>query len=259
MTVRAAAVGLLGLCFGALLACGDGTADDGGLEDEVVVFAASSLTDAFEALSEAFEALHPATEVRLSFASSAALAVQIDEGAPADVFASADLVQMAALAGKGRTPPGTNFATNLPVVVVPREGARVASFEGLAEPGLRLVLAGRDVPIGRYAREILASAGAEFAARVLANLKSEESNVRAVLTKVELGEADAGFVYTTDAAAGTVTSIAVPAAFQRLAIYPIAAVSEAKHPRAAAAWVAFVLSGEGQAILREAGFGAPPP
>lgn len=233
------------------------------IEGEITVFAAASLTDAFTKVGEAFEAEHD-VDVAFNFGSSSALATQINEGAPADLFASADGAQMRIVADAGNAGTQTIFATNLPVVIVPADGSPIASFEDLAASGYNLVLAGPDVPIGRYTREILTAASAasggisaDFANRVLANLKSNEANVRAVLTKVQLGEAEAGFVYSTDAAVGgeDVKSIEIPAEYNIIAEYPIATVSDSENPDAAEAFVAFVLSEPGQDILRSFGFG----
>ncbi|MBK7724589.1 MAG: molybdate ABC transporter substrate-binding protein [Dehalococcoidia bacterium] len=222
------------LLVGAALSacCGNGSdGAPGTIDGEITVFAASSLSEAFKEAA-AFEKANPGTEVTFSFAASSALAVQINEGAPADVFASADTAQMKSVIDQGNAEEPTVFATNTPVVVVPKDGKAVATFADIAKPGIKLVLAGKDVPIGRYAREILAKASGtggispDFSDRVLANLKSEEANVRAVLAKIQLGEADAGVVYRTDivAAAGDVRIIEIPAPYNVLAEYSIAVV-----------------------------------
>jgi molybdate transport system substrate-binding protein len=241
------------------------TATGSRLEGEILVFAAASLADVFNAMADAFTDANPGVTVTFNFAASSALSTQINEGAPADVFASADNAQMKIVTDAGNASNPRVFATNSPVVVKPAGSDAVADFAGLADPGLRLVLAGPDVPIGRYSREILAKAsagslGADFSGRVLANLQSDEANVRAVLTKVQLGEADAGIVYSTDAAIGgdEVESIEIPPEYNVIAQYPIAVVSDSGNLEAAEAWVAFVLSDEGQAILEEFGFGPPP-
>ncbi len=235
-------------------------------ESEVVVFAASSLTEAFKAAATRFQELNPKARVTFNFASSSALATQINEGAPGDVFASADTVQMKVVTDRGNAANPVSFATNLPTVIVPKSGSPVASFADLAKPGVRLVLAGPGVPIGKYSRDLLANASKasggvspDFSEKVLANLKSNEANVRAVLTKVQLGEADAGIVYTTDAAIASadVRLVQIPAAYNAIAQYPIATTKGAKNPLAAKAWVAFILSADGQAILARFGFGRP--
>ena len=152
------------------------------------------------------------------------------------------------------------------VIVVPRDGTTVKAFSDLAKPGVKLVLAGKDVPAGKYARQVLAKAsadpdlGADFASRVLANVKSEESSVRAVLTKVQLGEADAGVVYRTDlqAAKGEVVGITVPSDFNIVATYPIAVIKHRKQKATARGFVDFVNSKSGQEILARYGFGGAP-
>lgn len=260
---------LLSLVLGAALAaggCDNGPEPDGNrIDGEITVFAASSLTEAFREAGAAFERANPGTKVTFSFAASSALAVQINEGAPADVFASADANQMKSVTDEGNAAAPTTFAKNTPVVVVPKDGTAVTAFADLAKPGIKLVLAGKDVPIGRYSREILEKASGpggispDFSERVLANLKSDEANVRAVLTKVQLGEADAGIVYKTDlaSAAEDVRAIEIPAAYNVVAEYPIAVVGGTKNEATAAAFVAFLRSAEGLAILEKYGFAKP--
>jgi molybdate transport system substrate-binding protein len=233
----------------------------------VTVFAAASLTDAFDQVGEAFEARHPGTKVRFNFGGSSALRLQVEQGARADVFASADMAQMdqAVAAGLIDGVPRT-FALNALVVITPASNpGRVASVADLARPGLKLVLANDQVPVGSYSRQALEAMeadpayGAGFAGRVLANAVSFESNVKQVLAKVELGEADAGIVYTTDvtpSVAPHLAQVPVPAAFNVAAQYPVAVVKGAPNGPAARAFVDFVLSAEGQQILRSYGFGA---
>lgn len=232
---------------------------------EVVVFAAASLTDAFEEIAQQFQARHPEATVTFNFAGSSALRTQLAQGAKADVFASADEKNM-----RGAQEDGTVagepqiFVRNMPVVVVPASNpAGIAEFKDLAKPGLRLVLEAKDVPIGSYARQILAKAsedpayGADFADRVLANVVSEETNVKAALTKVALGEADATFVYVTDVTPDVrdkVRIVDVPEEFNVVAEYFIALVKEAPNPAGGRAFIDFVLSPEGQAILEKWGF-----
>jgi molybdate transport system substrate-binding protein len=236
------------------------------LEGEITVFAAASLTDAFTEAGRAFQTANPRTKVAFNFAASSALATQINEGAPADVFASADNAQMKVVTEAGNAAEPERFVKNSPVVVVPKGSTAVATFADLAKPGIRLVLAAPEVPIGRYSREILTRASAnpggvspDFSTSALENLVSNESNVRAVLTKVQLGEADAGIVYSTDvaAAAGDVSALEIPAAFNVIAEYPIAVVTDSHNKGVAEAFVAFILSAEGLAIMEEFGFGAP--
>jgi molybdate transport system substrate-binding protein len=231
----------------------------------MVVFAAASLNEAFNEVGKQFASLYPEASVTFNFAASSVLALQINEGAPADVFASADLAQMGVAAGRGNVRQPVLFATNRPIVVVPAGNKKVASFEQLAAPGVRLVLAGPEVPIGRYSREILVRASSsdgpslDFGDRVLANLRSNETSVRAVLAKVELGEADAGIVYETDvpAAGGRVARVEIPSQFNVVAEYWIATTTAARAPAGASVFVEFVLSPAGQAVLAKFGFGRP--
>ncbi len=259
--------GVLAIAATALFvfACGDGS-DAGGpdsIEGGITVFAASSLTDAFNEVGRQFRAEHPGTGVKFSFGSSSALATQINEGAPADVFASANTAQMKAVTNKDNATEAKVFASNALVVVVAKENRSIQSFGDLAKPGLKLVLASKDVPAGQYARDSLAAAtaggeyGSAFSALVLANLKSDEANVRAVLTKVQLGEADAGIVYRTDVGttAGDIRQVEIPAKYNVVAEYPVAVTTGSKRPALARAFVDYVLSGEGQAILQKYGFG----
>ena len=236
------------------------------LTGEITVFAAASLTEAFNKVGGAFQKTHPETKLTFSFAASSALATQINEGAPADVFASADQAQMKVVTDKGSASGPRLFAKNLPAVVVPKGSDTVSTFADLAKPGLRLVLAAPDVPIGRYSRDILTKAStmpggvsADFSTKVLENLVSNEPNVRSVLTKVQLGEADAGIVYATDvpAAQGEATGIDIPTQYNVVAEYPIAVLSASENKEVAEAFIAFILSDEGQAVMEEFGFSAP--
>lgn len=243
----------------ALLAgCGGGSTED----IEITVFAASSLTEAFTEAGAAFENANPGTAVTFNFAASSALAVQINEGAPADVFASADQAQMDLVRSAGNAGEPVTFARNLPVVVVPAE-SELTDFADLARPGLRLVLAGESVPIGRYARQVFENASGpagispDFAGKVLANLRSDEANVRAVLTKVQLGEADAGVVYQTDLPPDGVRAIEIPPEYNVIAEYPVAALPRSDKAETALAFINFLRGGEGQAILRKHGFATP--
>jgi molybdate transport system substrate-binding protein len=230
---------------------------------DLKVFAAASLKEAFEDVAAAFTAARPGARVTFNFAGSQQLVQQIGQGAPADVFASANTRQMAAAIASGRIVSGTQqvFARNRLVVVLPADNpAGVRQLQDLARPGLRLVLAAREVPAGQYALEFLDKAsadpafGAAYREDVLKNARSFEENVRAVLAKVSLGEADAGIVYVSDAAAADVAQLAIPDALNVIAEYPIAALRDAADPAQAAAFVALVLSADGQRILAEHGF-----
>jgi molybdate transport system substrate-binding protein len=232
-------------------------------EKEVLVFAAASLREAFEGLAPGFEAAHPGVKVRLNLAGSQELRTQIEQGAKADVFASADLKHMAALEKAGLVDAPAVFARNEAVIVVPR--GNPAAIRGLADlPKIRrLVVGAPEVPIGGYTVKILDAAartlGADFRKKVEASIVSRELNVKQVLAKVALGEADAGIVYRSDAQAAKdkVEAITIPANLNVVAEYPIAALKAAPDAKLARAWVALVLSADGQKRLAAAGFVTP--
>ena len=233
---------------------------------ELTVFAAASLTDAFNTIKVDFEALHPNVTLVYNFAASNALAAQLAEGAPADVFASANNAQMNVAIASGRIVTGTQqiFVRNRLAVVVPSGNpGQVETLKDLARPGLLLVLAAAEVPVGQYSLDFLDKAAADpafgvsFKDEVLANVVSYEENVRSVLTKVTLGEADAGLVYTSDIsgqAAGQVERLDIPDALNTIASYPIAPVADSAHAELAQAFVDYVRGPEGQAVLAKFGF-----
>jgi molybdate transport system substrate-binding protein len=235
-----------------------GSAVDGGASGaagSVTVFAAASLKTVFTDIAGKFEAANPGTDVTLSFAGSADLVTQISQGAPADVFASADTRNMDKLEGENLVAgvPG-NFATNtLTIVVPPGNPARITGFSDLARSGIKVVACASQVPCGAAAQAI----GQETGTRL--SPVSEESSVTDVLGKVISGEADAGLVYVTDARnAGTkVEVVTFPEAATAINTYPIAAVKGARNKAAAVAFVDFVQGPEGQAALAAAGFGKP--
>ncbi|MFN2556561.1 MAG: molybdate ABC transporter substrate-binding protein [Nitriliruptorales bacterium] len=220
---------------------------------ELVVFAAASLSDAFEDVGSAFQQEHPDTRVRFNFAGSQQLAGQIRTGAPADVFASADMRQLQA-AGTVVAGEPTLFAGNELAIAVER--GNPLGVRGLADLGradLTLVLAAAEVPAGRYARQALERAGVEVKAASL------ENDVRAALYKVRLGEADAAIVYASDvlAAGDTVTALHIAPAHNVTAAYPMAVLRGAPNPDAAHAFVSFIKSAQAQAVLRQYGFSPP--
>ena len=232
---------------------------------ELVVFAAASLTDAFAEIGARFGEVHGAT-VTFNFAGSQTLAGQLASGAPADVYASANARQMQAAIDAGRVEPATvrDFAANGLVIITPRDNpASIGAPADLAAPGLKLVLADAAVPAGQYSLQFLDNASGDpafppgYGAAVLANVASYEENVRAVLAKVTLGEADAGIVYSSDvtgAQRDQVQLIAIPAAVNVVATYPIAPVADSAQPELAQAFADFVVSPTGQAILEKYGF-----
>jgi len=242
----------------ALAACGGGDENSGGSSGaappgEIKVFAAASLTAAFTKLGEDFTAANDGTKVTFNFAGSQALATQIQQAAPADVFASADIPNMDKVKDLVGTPQ--NFASNLLAIVVEKGNPKdVKGLEDLARPDLKVVLAAEEVPAGKYAKQVLDQAG------VSVTPVSQEDNVKAVVTKVSLGEADAGIVYVTDVTAGgnKVEGVDIPKDQNVTATYPIATVKASKAQDKAQAFMDLVLSAEGQQVLKQYGFLPPP-
>jgi molybdate transport system substrate-binding protein len=234
-------------------------------QTELTVFAAASLTDAFEAIADAFEAANPGVEILFNFGSSSTLATQLAQGAPADVFASANDAQMAIAVDSGRI-AGTpdTFAQNRLVLIVPASNpADIQSLHDLANPGINLILAAPEVPVRTYTDTMLermaadSAYGEDYRAAVLANRVSEEPNVRQVTAKVALGEADAGVVYLSDVTpdiADDVIALPIPDEFNTIATYPIAITNDSTQPELAQQFVDFVLADAGQNILVEWGF-----
>jgi len=227
---------------------------------QLTVFAASSLRDAFQDLGRSFEEQHPGTSVSFNFAGSQELRTQVEHGARADVLASADPRTLRALAGAGLSLEPQVFARNEPVIVVPV--GNPAGIDALADlpRARRLVVGAPEVPIGEYTVRILEAAsrryGPAFGAAVESRVASRELNVRQVLAKVALGEADAAIVYRTDALAsrGAVEVISIPPQLNVVAEYPIALLRGAARPGLARAFVELVLSSAGQAVLARHGF-----
>lgn len=236
-----------------LAACGGGAA---GSEDEQTlrVFAAASLTESFERLAESFEAEHDGVTVELNLGPSSGLAEQIVGGAPADVFASASTTNMEDVVEAGAATAPEDFATNsLEIAVPPGNPGGVASVEDLADPEVKVAVCEADVPCGVVAAEVLDKAALDV------QPVTEEVDVKSVLTKVTLDEVDAGLVYVSDVAAAgdDVEGVEIPAELNSATTYPIAALEDAADPDLAREWVDLVTSGQGQRVLRDAGFGAP--
>ena len=241
-------------------ACGSDDTDSessgtGSVSGDVTVFAAASLTAAFTEIGDAFMAEHPGAAVTFNFAASSELVTQIGEGAPADVFASADLNNMTKLtdAGDNGSDPVV-FTTNLAeIIVAPGNPEGIAGVADLADEDLVVVQCAPEVPCGAYAAQIFENAG------VTVTPKSLEENVKAVVTKVTLGEADAGIVYTTDvtAAGDDADGVEVPADINVVAEYPIAVTAEAPNATGGVAFIDFVTGEQGQEILDSYGFIAP--
>ena len=230
----------------------------------LTVFAAASLTDAFTEIGKKFETAHPGVTVKFNFAGSQTLRTQLEQGAVADIFASANQTEMDTAIKDGLIGQNASqiFLNNKLVVVLPSNNpANVQTLSDLAKPGLKLVLAADVVPAGKYVRQILdnmsrdANFGSDFKTKVLANVVSNENDVKQVVAKVQLGEADAGVVYTSDAiAAPDLKTIEIPSNFNVIAKYPIAALNKAPNSDLAGQFTAYVLSSDGQNILAKWGF-----
>ncbi len=228
----------------------------------LTVFAASSLTDAFSELATGFEAANPGVDINFNFAGSSTLATQLSNGAPADIFASANNLQMTNAQTAGRiatTSAPRTFARNRLVLIVPADNpANIQSLRDVANPGVKLVLAAPAVPVRTYTNTMLDKLAADpaygeaYKTAFLANVVSEEDNVRQVSAKVALGEADAGFVYRSDVTpdiADQVIALPIPDAINTLATYPIAITNDSANPELAQKFIDYVLSDAGQAVL----------
>jgi len=233
---------------------------------ELTVFAAASLTEAFQALGKNFEATHPSTKFVYNFGGSQQLVQQIVQGAEADIFASASLKQMTTAVSHGviDTPRVRVFARNRLVLILPKENpGDLHALTDLAKQNIKVVLADSSVPVGQYALQMLdrCSKSGEFResfrSDVLRNVVSYEENVRAVLSKVQLGECDAGIVYSSDLvhdSTGQVQRIDIPDRLNVIAEYPVAIVRGTKSPQRAGEFLNYILSVEGQRVLSSFGF-----
>lgn len=256
LLVSAALAASLSACASGTTRPSTGSASPGSsISGEITVFAAASLKTTFMQLAKDFEVQHPGTKVTLSFAGSSDLVTQITQGAPADIFASADTKNMAKLADADLVEgTATNFATNvLEIAVPPGNPASISSFADLAKPGVKVVTCASQVPCGAATKTVEQAAGTALSP------VSEESSVTDVLGKVTSGEADAGLVYVSDvkAAGDKVKGIPFPESDRAINTYPIATVGSSKNKELAAAFIANVTSEAGKKVLMDAGFGTP--
>jgi molybdate transport system substrate-binding protein len=248
------------IAAGALIAaCGgdDDTAATAGERERLIVSAAASLTDALTDCSKDF----PGADVRLSFAGSDELAAQIRQGVKPDVYAAANTSLPEELAAEGLLGTPVEFVTNELVLAVPAADASVASLDDLATPGTKLVIGAESVPVGGYTREVLGQLPADQEGAILANVRSEEPDVRGVVGKIAQGAADAGFVYNTDvtAAGDDLQAITLPADLQPTVTYGAGVVDGAPQPELAQRYLDGLTEGTCANALRAAGFGPPPP
>jgi molybdate transport system substrate-binding protein len=233
----------------------------------LTVFAAASLTEVFTKIGQNFSAEHPGVTFTFNFGGSQQLAQQVGQGAPADIFASANIKQMEVVIQEaGRITSGAEriFARNRLVVIYPGDNpAKLTQLQELATPGLKLVFAAKEVPLGQYTLDFLSKTMTATAFSpiykddVLQNVVSYEDNVKSVLAKVSLGEADAGIVYTSDlsiASAEQVGRLDIPDDLNIIANYPIAVISDSAYPAQAQAFLDYILSPTGQEVLAESGF-----
>jgi molybdate transport system substrate-binding protein len=232
---------------------------------KLTVLAAASLKTVFPKIGSLFTAAHPGVAFSFSFAGTDQLAAQIQQGAPADVFAGASTKYGDQLATANLISPYKVFCTNQLVLITPASNpAGITTLEDLANKPVKLVIGSDTVPVGTYTRTVLGNLnavyGSGYSDAVLGKVVSNEDSVTSILTKVESGEADAGFVYITDSlSAGTqVNTITLPANANAVAKYPIAAVKASKEASTTQQFVDFVLSAPAQALLKQAGFGSPP-
>jgi molybdate transport system substrate-binding protein len=252
---------LAALTAASLVACGsDGgssgaaSSDEAGVSGDVTVFAAASLTESFDQLGKQFEAANPDAKLTFNYGGSSALAKQINEGAPADVFASASPKNMAEVTDAGNAADPTDFVSNTLMIVVPKGNpGGVTGLADFADDGRKIALCAAEVPCGAAAEKVFT------AARITPKPDTLEQDVKAVLTKVELGEVDAALVYRTDvqSAGDKVEGIEFPEAADAVNVYPIVVLKDAPNAGGAKAFVDFVLSDKGAAVLTKSGFDKP--
>ena len=257
---RSVVVTLVAAATLTLAACGSSTSSgaspsaSSSVSGSITVFAAASLKESFTTIGKAFEAANPGTTVTFNFGASSTLATQITQGAPADVFASASTRTMDTVTGAGDAGDPTTFAVNTMEIATPNpQKVPVSALADLANASVKTVVCQKDVPCG-------AAAVTLFEQNTLTVTPvSEEADVKAVLTKVELGEADAGIVYVTDvkAAGDKVVGVTIPTDQNVTTKYPIATIKDSRNAATGAAFMAYVLSPAGQKVLADAGFSAP--
>jgi len=258
VTKRLTAVLLAALVAVVLAACGS-SSDDGGSKTtgdgggDLIVSAASSLTDAFPVYARSLDGT-----VRFQFAGSDELAAQIRQGVKPDVFAAASPRFPDQLHAEGLVGRPVVFATNQLVLAVPQD-SDIHSLADLTTPETTIAIGSAEVPIGSYTRDVLGRLGPAQSEAILANVRSEEPDVKGIVGKLAQGAVDAGFVYVTDLAAADaqIRGITLPARLQPQVVYEAAVVTDAPHPQAARSFVAGLLRGDAQTALKEAGFGAP--
>lgn len=255
MTKRLRTALLAAILAAAIAACGSSSNDGADAGGDLVVSAASSLADAFPVYARSL-----AGTVRFQFAGSDELAAQIRQGVKPDVLAAASPRFPEQLHAEGLVGRPVAFATNQLVLAVPMRSDRVYGLADLAEPGTTIAIGSATVPIGAYTREVLSRLGARRAAAILANVRSEEPDVKGIVGKLAQGAVDAGFVYQSDvqAAGGRLRGISLPARLRPQVVYEAAVVTGAPHPARARAFVVDLLGADAQVALRAAAFGAPP-
>jgi molybdate transport system substrate-binding protein len=256
------------MCCALLAACGASLnlGSGSGSNNQIVlnVFAGSSLTESFNEIAANYHKLHPNVTVRFNYGGSQNLVQQIKNGANCDIFASADFTNMKKASDANLVNASQVFVKNKQVVIVPiANAAGISSLHDLAKKGVKLDLAAEVVPAGTYTRKILANMskspeyGASFKNEVLANVVSEEDEVKAVVQKIQLNEADAGFVYQSDvtpAVAPKVKVFTIPDNFNIIAQYPIATIKSSAHPKEAQDFMNYILSSAGQTVLTQHNF-----
>lgn len=242
-----------------LTACGGGGESANGSSVTLNVFAAASLTESFKELATSYKQAHPGVTITYNFNGSQLLEQQIANGASADIFASADMTNMQKASSAGLVANNKIFARNKLAVIIPTSNpGQINTLKDLGQKGKKIVVAAPSVPVGKYMLQVLDKMGqspeygSDYESAVKGNFVSQEENVKAVVQKVQVGEADAGFVYLTDitqAITDKVKIIDIPDALNVIAEYPIAITKDSQHTQEAQAFIDYLLSSEGQAVL----------